>query len=95
MNVKECLSNYKINTTKIMIAEAVGKDNDDIRRLKVDMVKLDLAICNLPEKEQVAIDEHYRKGTSFEQIGRRRGYAKSTMYKRTCKGVDLLIKVLE
>ncbi len=95
MNVRECLSNYKINTTKILIAEAVGKDDDDIRRLKVDMVKLDLAICSLPEKEQFAIDEHYRKGTSFGRIARGMGYTRSTIHKRVCKGIELLSTVLE
>ena len=94
MDVKEWLKNYRKNEVKISIAEATGKFNDEIENLTREKKVIDVAIGHLMPEQQMAIDEHYRNGRSFERCGRQIGYGSSTVYKRCMSGIKTLECVL-
>ncbi len=91
MDVKNVLKNYRHNQLKINIAEKQQKMTEELEKIKQEMETISMAIEYIKADYQIAIEEHFKQGTSYELLARKLGYSKNAIVYR----IDCAIKQLE
>ena len=94
MEIKNWLKNYRKNAQLISIAEATNKKSVAIDKLIEEKCIIDIAIAHLDEEHLMAIDNHYRKGMSYDKIARQFGYCKATVFYRAKEGMKVIEQIL-